>query len=149
MGALMIFYLSYSIPTIRATINYALTPDQNYGGELKNVLIRLCGFGITTFMTFGFIVTCYIAKPLSKPLFLVSDTGRNSISVYYIHGFVALYVTTIIGELSILYQLIIASALTFGLCWLLSCDRTVRLLKPLFDFSYTPIFVRKIICGTV
>jgi len=149
MGVLVIFYLSYSYPTIRTTINYALTPDQNYGGELKNILVRLCGFCITTFMTFGFIVTCYITKPLSKPLFLVSDTGRNSISVYYIHGFIALYVSTIIDELSLLYQLTIATALTFGICWLLSRDRTVRLLRPLFDFNNAPKFLRNIICGTV
>ena len=149
IGVITIFYLSYSNDYFNSTINYALTPDQNYQGKLMNIIIRTCGFATTVLMTFFFIVTCYSIRTLSKRLFLISDSGRNSISVYYIHGFVALFVTANIGGLSLLGQFITASILTFILCWLLSRDITVRYLKPLFDFNNTPKSLRKIVYGSI
>lgn len=38
LGVLSIFYFSYSNPDFNTTINYALTPDMNYEGELMNVI---------------------------------------------------------------------------------------------------------------
>lgn len=149
LGVITIFYLSFSSDYLNNLINYALTPDQNYQGKMMNVIIRLCGFATTMLMTFFFIITCYSISSLSKQLYLISDSGRNSISVYYIHGFVALFVTAHIGDISIISQFIFAALLTFVLCWLLSRDITVRLLKPLFDFNNTPKILRKIICGNI
>lgn len=96
-------------------------------------------------MTFCFVITCYSVKLFAKPLFVISDTGKNSISVYYIHGFVALLICNNIG-FSVLCQFAIAAILTVFLCWLLSRDNIVSVFKPLFDFNITPTIIKDIIC---
>lgn len=149
IGIAVIFYLSFSNSSLNEAINYALTPNLNYDREMKefievkDVMIRLCGFVTTVLMTFGFIVTCCSIKGLANRVSLLSDTGRNSIAVYYIHGFVALFVMSQIGSLSVLSRLGVVLPLTILLCWLLSRDWVVRLLKPLFDFNNVPKFTKK------
>ncbi len=135
VGVVSILGLSYFGPQYNNWLNYALTPDSGYNRDLHNIPIRMIGFVITTIMTICFIVVCYSLKILNKPIPLLSKSGKNSVSVYFLHGFIALIASYYIIRFDNIVITIISLLLTILMMWLFSRDSVVKLLGPFFNLG--------------
>lgn len=95
--------------------------------------VRIVGYAVSLIMTYAFFSTCIL---LSQRLQWIANLGRNSMTVYIVHGFFTLaLVPLVIAKYDWIVGSVLSLVFAILLCWLLSRQKVVNLFKPLVDLG--------------
>ena len=135
-GSFAIILFSSQSESNWSLIHYAFAPDFNYDGQTSAMIwggVRIVGYAVSLIMTYSFFSTCVL---LSQRLQWIANLGKNSMTVYIVHGFFTLALVPLV---IVKCDWIVGSALSLVfaiiLCWFLSRKKVVNLFKPLVDLG--------------
>ena len=135
IGCFAIILISSQSEDNWSLIHYAFAPDFNYDGQ-SSVMTwggKIVGYVVSLIMMYSFFSTCIL---LSERLQWIANLGKNSMTVYIVHGFFMLaLVPLIIAKCNWIVGSILSLIFAFILCWLLSRQKIVTFFKPLVDLG--------------
>lgn len=136
IGCLAIILLSLQSEASWSLIHYAFALDFNYNGQTSAMIwggVRIVGYAVSLLMTYSFFSTCIL---LSQRLQWIANLGKNSMTVYIVHGFFTLaLVPLVIAKYDWIVGSVLSLVFAIILCWLLSRPKIVNLFKPLVDLG--------------
>ena len=127
-----VFALSFD-DRMNVIVHNALAPDAGYKKSILSVVSKMAGMGIQFVMTFCFIYACYLIR---RKLTGFNKWGKNSMSIYIVHGFITLVlVPVLISKINVYLGLSISILLSALICWFLSREMVVKALQPLLNLN--------------
>lgn len=129
-----IFSLSYFDAKYYSVIRLFITTDHCYEGSILVAIGKLAGFCLSLFMLLTFFLICYnINRKINMSFFI--EIGRNSMSVYVLHGFfVIATIPYIVKYLPFGANAVVCFGMTIFLCWLFSRKKVADFFTLFFDF---------------
>lgn len=132
----IVSYYSYLSESNYDQIRLYFTTDSSYQQSWVIAMGKMVGLLISLFMVLSFFVASYSASRLKFARQFICDVGRNSMSVYVLHGFIVLSVIPLfLRQMPAFLSIPLCVGLSILLCWFFSRKKIVSFFKVFFDFG--------------